>query len=300
MDHRLKRMSYSSSLLLHSCPRKYQLYKLNSQAEAVDDGGWSSVTFAFGTTVGVGVQEVMLGTPIEEVIWKMFLAWDADLEGRDSKRNKNFYKAVAAVQKFVAVGKNGLLKDYELVHYNDKPAVELSFCIRFPDGFIYRGFVDAVLRHKYTGEIMVLECKTNSKDILNPAEYKNSSQAIGYSIVLDALFSDLSSYKVLYLIYKTKSMEYEAMSFVKSYLQRALWIQELLLDVEMIKMYENVQVYPMHGESCFHFYRECEYLNLCQLSTEHLTTPEPEENPEEFQINISIADLISAQFAKGK
>ena len=30
-------------------------------------------------------------------------------------------------------------------NHEDKPAVELSFIINFPDGFTYKGFVDAVL-----------------------------------------------------------------------------------------------------------------------------------------------------------
>lgn len=301
IDPRIKKLSYSSLLTLHACPRKMQLYKLQSQEEDVDIDGYANITFAFGHIVGEGVQYILDGYSIEETIYKMFLGWHADLFAENDKQKKSFWLAVIAVQKFVSLRDAGFLQDYELVYYNDAPAVELSFRITFPDGFTMRGFVDAVLRHKITGEIMILECKTSSALNLNPATYKNSSQAIGYSVVLDVLFPELSSYNVMYLVYKTKSLEWEELSFTKSYLQRALWIQELLLDIETIKLYESTGVYPMRGESCYSYFRDCEYLNLCTMSTKHLTTPYVEENQrkEEYQIELNLHDLIEAQLTKG-
>lgn len=152
---------------------------------------------------------------------------------------------------------------------------------------------------------MVLEVKTTSAN-LNAAIYKNSAQAIGYSIVLDHLFPSLSAYKVLYLVYKTKSMEFEQLEFHKSYLQRALWIQELLLEKQKLQLYQEVGVYPMHGESCYDYYRECEYLNICTLSTSALAEPLTwagakkilKENKQKYQVKVTIQELIAAQLAK--
>lgn len=305
MDPRLQQLSYSSLLKLHSCPRKLQLDRLNADGEDKDLDGSGNVTFAYGHIVGEGIQRVLEGKTEEEVIWKMFLGWHADLADENVKQRKSFYLAVIAVQKFVNLAAQGLLQDYELVYYEGKPATELSFIVYLPNGFKLRGFVDAVLRHRISGAILVLECKTSSATSLNAATYKNSAQAIGYSIVLDVLFPELSSYEVLYLVYMTKAMEYEALPFTKSYLQRALWIQELLLDIETIELYERVGVYPMRGESCYSFYRECEYINLCSMSTSHLTkklTPEIVEEIEEsnshYQIKLQLSDLINAQIEK--
>jgi hypothetical protein len=107
-------------------------------------------------------------------------------------------------------------------------------------------------------------------------------------------------------VYKTKAKEYDSLPFVKDYLQRALWIRTLLLEIETIKQYENAGIYPMHGESCYDFYRECEYMNICTLSTESLTTPlDPDaeaeiqkRNDTEFQITLTLGDLIAAQLDK--
>lgn len=302
-DPRIKQLSYSSNLTLHACPRKYQLYKLKATDDPDDPDAASNqnITFAFGHIVGEGIQDVLDGIPEEKVIWSMFLGWHANLADRNDKQNKSFYLAVLAIQRFVALRKNGFLDDYELLMYNGKPAKELSFRISLPDGFKYRGSVDAVLRHKISGKILVLECKTSSSANLNPTTFKNSSQAVGYSVVLDVIAPEINSYEVLYLVYLTKDMCYEQLKFVKTYLQRATWIQELLLDVESIKLYERTGVYPMRGESCNHFFRDCEYLNQCTLSTKLITvpyTPETVIDDKVYDVEITLEELIEGQLRK--
>lgn len=298
-DYRIRQLSYSGILTLHSCPRKFQLYRLRTTHRA-EESLKSTITFAYGHIVGEAIQLALEDKSEQEIIWRMFLGWHTDLAAEDEKLNKSFWQAVIALKRFIALRDQGFLQEYELVWYNGKPACELSFAVLFPDGFRLRGFVDAVLRNKLTGKVVVLECKTTGSTTTNPATYKNSAQAIGYSIVLDSIFPDLSSYEVLYLIYNTKSGEYLPIPFQKTYLQRALWIRELLLDIEMIKLYEEAEVYPMHGESCYSFFRECEYLNTCQLSTQYLTkpcTPE-EEDKTDYQVTLTLEDLLDTQLRK--
>jgi len=298
IDYRIRQLSYSSLLLLHSCPRKFELYKKRS-SHKTEESEKSSITFAYGHAIGTGIQEVLIGLPVEKVLMNMFLAWPIDIFSKDEKANKDFWTAIHAIQKFITLREQGFLSDYELVYYEGKPAVELSFCINFPDGFRLRGFVDAVLRNIDTGEIIVLECKTTAMK-LNPGGYKNSAQAIGYSIVLDTIFPELSSYKVLYLVYHSKDQDYTPIPFNKTYLQRALWIRELLLDIDIIKLYEEAEVYPMHGESCLSWGRECEYFQTCTLSTAYLTNncTAEEEDKTEYQISIGLEALLESQFNK--
>ena len=185
-------------------PRKFQLYRLRTTHRA-EETAKSTVTFAFGHIVGEAIQLAIEGYSEQDIIFKMFLGWHTDLFAEDPKLAKSFFSAVIALKRFLSLREAGFLKEYELVYYNGKPACELSFSVIFPDGFRLRGFVDAVLRHTDTGKVIVLECKTTGSATVNPATYKNSAQAIGYSIVLDSIFPDLSSYEVLYLIYNTKS-----------------------------------------------------------------------------------------------
>lgn len=304
IDPRILNLSYSSLLTLHSCPRKFQLNKLNSKVEQVEDVP-GSITFAYGHAVGAGIQHILQGLSYQQAIWKEFLAWDIDIFAENPKQNKSFWGAALAIRQFETLFNNGYLDGYELVYYQDKPAVELSFVIHCPDGFKFRGFVDAVLQHKVSGEVLVLECKTTNATAVNPAQYKNSAQAIGYSVVLDALFPTLSSYQVLYLVYQTKSESYVQLPFSKSYYSRALWLRELLLDIEVIKMYEQEDIYPMRGEACYNYFRECEYLQLCTLSTSRLATPLTQgdrdklvEDLAQFQVQVTMEDLIRAQLEK--
>lgn len=299
IDYRVRQLSYSSLLTLHSCPRKFQLYRLRTTHRS-EEAIKSTVTFAFGHVVGEGIAAVFRGESDSAIIWNMFLGWDTDLAYVDEKLQKSIYTAIFAIQRLLAMRAAGFLADYELVYYNGQPATELSFSITFPDGFRLRGFVDAVIRHRVSGKVTVLECKTTGSVSLNPATYKNSAQAIGYSIVLDVIYPDLSSYEVMYLVYQTKSKEYTAIPFEKTYLQRAQWIRELLLDIETIKMYEEAEVYPMHGESCFVFFRECEYFNTCQLSTKTLTKPMTieEVDTNDYEIVLSLNDLLETQLKK--
>jgi len=308
-DSRIKQLSYSSLLTLHACPRKFQLDRLQAP-KGDDESNKTSVTFAFGTIVGLGIQLSFENKSEEEIIWQMFLMWDIDLYEDNPKQNKSFWEAVGAVQKFIYMRQSGFLDDWSLAYHPNAegemiPCCELSFLITLPNGFRYRGFVDAVLINNLTQEIMVLEVKTTGMATVNSATYRNSAQAIGYSVVLDHLFPNNSSYEVLYLVYKTKSREYDTLPFTKSYLQRALWIRELLLDIDVIEMYESAGIYPMHGESCFNFFRECEYMYTCTLSTDKLTdaiTLEQEEKilkaHETYQINITLNDLIDSQLKK--
>lgn len=293
MDMRLRQLSYSSLLTLHSCPRKYQLYKLQSQAQNTDTDGTQSITFAYGHAVGTGIQLLLQGQPLESVIWTTVITWPLDPMAYDEKRKKSLWLAIAALMRFEHIQKSGVLKDYELVWLDkNRPACELAFYIHLPGDFKYRGSVDAVLRHKVTGEILVLECKTTWFGTVSPAQYKNSSQAIGYSIILDSLFPELSSYKVLYLIYKTTAFEFESLEFTKTFLQRAQWIQELLFDVEDITRYENAGVYPMRGESCKSFGRDCEYFGICGLNTAALSQSMTDETAARYAAEESKADAV--------
>jgi len=307
IDPRLKLLSHSSRTLLHTCPRKYQLYRLSSKeisTESIKEEE-SRVTFAYGKAVGMGVQSTLENKSETQILLDTFLEWDTDLLEATPRQNKSFWLAVFATQKFISLRDGGFLDEYELVYYQGKPAVELAFQVLLPDGFKYRGFVDAVLKHKVTGVILVLELKTSS-GVANPANFKNSGQALGYSVILDILFPEMSSYTVLYLVYETKAMTYKELPFTKSLLQRALWLQELLIDTNIIKLYDSYDTYPMQGHSCFNFFRECEYLGLCTLKTENLTKPLTApileaiaEAEEKYTFNIDFYDLVEAQIAKG-
>ena len=305
VDPRLARLSYSSRLTLHSCNRKFQLEKL--QAERPEQDIKTSVTFAYGHAIGEGIQQYLIANsagidnPLQHAIWRMFLAWDCDLLEENEKQKKSFLRAVAAICNFAELVRDGFIADdYEVAMFNGKPAAELSFRIDLGDGFSYRGHVDLVLRHKSSGEYVILELKTSSANYINQNSYKNSSQAIGYSVILDKIAPGVSSYSVQYLVWLTKLERFEPFDFPKTFRQRVQWLQHLIWDkkhiMDMVAFYGNDGVWQTMGESCTSFGRDCDFMDLCGTDTARITAPLTEDQvveAKEYDFNFTIEELVA-------
>lgn len=308
MHPNLKTLSHSSRDLLHRCPTEYRIYKIGGQDDRED-----TIDTNFGATVGVGVQSLLMGEAREQAIWKMFMEWKGDLLSESEsaaagKKKKFFWHCIGAIDNF-GILINTLFKDWEVAYFNGKPAVELSFRINFGDGFLDRGHVDVVLRHKITGELRVLELKTTGNLEVNEAMYKNSQQGVGYGVVLDAIAKGypkaFSSYEVLYLVYKTKQMEWEPIPFKKTFLQRAQWIKSVLTDVAHIQGYDRDNFWPKYGENCMRFFRQCPYFDVCGMSDKVLFGDESkipvkqdvrdDGKPVVYTFDLHVLDLLDAQ-----
>lgn len=306
LDPRLGRLSYSSSLLLHGCPRKYQLQKMQAEFSKQQEEDWKqTLTFAYGHAIGEALQDILIGIKSrDQVIFDRMVAWPCDLFDENEKQKKSFAHVLQAIAKFYAMLDDGFFEEYEVAIYNGKPAAELSFRIHFPDGSTYRGYVDLVVRNKLTGEYVIVEIKSNSGRKIAHAQYKNSAQAIGYSVVLDRIHPGLASYTVEYLVYMTYLERWENFSFPKTMVQRALWVRDRLWEVQLLNDLVRDEgtygVWPMHGEHCFSYMKECDYMGSCHMPTEQLIAPLREKhlvelgdntgNPYEFEIDL--VDLL--------
>jgi hypothetical protein len=119
---------------------------------------------------------------------------------------------------------------------------------------------------------MVLELKTTGFNSISDAQYKNSAQALGYSLIVDILAgilnADASNYQVLYCVYKAGIAEWETIPFVKSRYQRAAWLFDLKVDCGILGMYRNLNHFPIHGENCYNFFRPCEFFGICDIKSQ--------------------------------
>lgn len=298
IDPRLKNLSYSSLLDLHSCPKLFQLNRLKARSDS-SLTTMQVLTFQFGHTVGDGAQQLLGGQDIGRVLVQAFAGWAGDIFEVDTKRKKSLWHALSALSQLNSMIKDhGFLSDWEMLEYNSRPAMELSYAIGLPDGFRLRGFVDCVLKHKKTGEVRVIEIKTDSAKVLTPTKYKNSSQGVGYATILDRVAPGNSSYEVLYLVYGTSVGCWEQMIFPKTSLHRAIWLQSIAFDVEDIVRYEKAGSYPMRGESCLRFMQDCPHLHTCMLSAETSVPayiPELHQDTTDYQIRLSFSDLVDQQ-----
>ena len=265
-------MSYSTSTTLHLCPRKFLLEKLTAQDSSDET---DNIDFLYGHAVGAGVQNYAHTRDIRAAVWDSFISWRGDLDISFDKKKKSFYHALVGVMKFAGeIGE--LLGDWELaVLSNRKPAIEIAFRLDLGNGYFFMGHIDGVLWNPTTKQFMVLELKTTGFNSISDAQYKNSAQALGYSLVVDMLAAimnaDASNYEVLYCVYKAGIMEWEAIPFIKSRQQRASWLFDLRLDCSILEMFREVNHFPMHGESCYNFFRECEFFQTCDIKSQNLS-----------------------------
>lgn len=253
-------LTYSTTDLFHSCPRKFQIKKL--KAATGTQQRITNVTFAFGHAVGAGVAVFDKTQSLEEAIWAAFLAWDMDLLAEERRtpgsNGKSFYEAVWALYAYRNFYETSDLPDYETVN------IEATIALDFENGQFYSGHVDELLRNKYTGRYRVKENKTTSFRNVDAALYSNSDQALSYAVVIDMLGG--AEYEVLYTIYSTAAQEWIAMPFVKSALKKAEWIQDQLLTADQIATYSALDFFPKRGRNCFAFSRRCEEYETCDLS----------------------------------
>lgn len=299
----VRSMSHSGRVTLHRCPRKYELDKLIGERE-------QTIDTLFGTAVGNGVQKLFETSSVSAAIFETFLSWkDSDtlFSEDDNKGKKNVWYAIEAVVLFNTLI-DTVFSGHELAYLpalgGNKAACEVGFKIDLGDGYFDRGFIDVVLINKATGKLLLLELKTTKFSKVVDAMFKNSSQALGYSVVVDSIskqlqLEDSDNYFVVYPVYKTKDMEWDIQMYEKSSLNKARWISSILEDKEKISRHIEAECFPMHGESCYDFFRECQFFGMCEMKTSTLMigidkTLEVEKEGK-YMFNFNIQDIIQQQ-----
>ena len=307
----IKLLSHSSIETLHSCPRKFEIYRMNY---APKEKG--TIDTAFGHAVGVGVQELLISksandylpalrdantsllSEYQNAVWEMFLSWEVAIDETKPKSKKSFHSACLAVEKYQQQLLPLLTDEWELAYFEGKPAVELGFIIKLPNDYYYRGYVDAVLVNKKEKRFRVLELKTTGLNVVDIAQYKNSFQGVGYGVILDKLAASMdyaADYYVDYLVYKTVSQEFLTFPFLKTTYQRAKWLSQLIVETETIDLYLQKELFPTHGESCYNFYRQCQYFGICERENSELQIKKVSNLPtdEEFASAWALDNLLA-------
>lgn len=293
--------SYSQRSVLHECARKFQILKTPSVGNG--DGAISNLDFTFGHSVGAGIQTYLATRSKDAALFAAFLAWNAELDAELPKKGKSSALAHLAVEKFIYWWEGGMANDWELAVFNDRPATELTFFLDCENGYYHAGHIDAILRNKNTGRYLVLEIKTTAIRNVDEAQYGNSEQPLGYSLILDKIAHSLqetASFEVLYLIYSSTQRELLPMPFTKSRTERIEWLQDLLLDHTTINTYTQLGFFPMRGEACWSFGGRCPHYGVCNLRAYKNKTEfrwldaKTMELPEKVDFQFSLSEITTA------
>lgn len=265
----LKNMSYSSNLVLHSCPKRRQLEALGGKVEEEEQKG--SVHFAFGHAIGAGIQTLFMpGKTKNDARLAALLAWDIPLTAELPEKKKSFWYALKAIDLAEHLVAEIQSEGWELATLDGVPAVEYSFVIKLPNGFRFAAHIDLILYHRERDKYRVVEVKSSGFKNIPEAIYGNSSQSLSYSIVLDYLVKHKTVYDVLYIAYSCPSMEFTMFAFAKSNLAKVEWIRDILYDCEVMQKLIDTNYFPKRGESCYAFFSVCQFYGSCGYGDEFL------------------------------
>lgn len=290
--------SYSMLDVLHQCPRKFQLIKARA---AAGGSGSNNVDFAFGHSVGSGVQAWLTNGDMSSAIFNAMLAWRIGYDAAIPNKRKSITDATLAVQKY-AEFHSSVLEDWEVyVLPSGKPAIELSFSVDFENGYKHYCHIDVILVNKITGRLAIQENKTSGFKEIEEAIYANSAQALSYAVLMDMLNLD-TSYEVFYCVYSTPSREWQLLPFTKSTALKAEWLMDVRIDHASLNTYHELGFYPKRGESCYAYMRRCEFFGTCNLTSD---LKEPallpvDQEAERVDFAFKLSEIIERQHVRNQ
>lgn len=282
------RLSYSTLNTLNTCERLYQLQHVLSNGADREE----SEHFSFGHGFGEGVANYLVYQDRDRALLTGWLAYYPQIE----TDKKNQAKCMAALMVAFSALDN-ILEDYEVVTFEGKPAVELNFKLTIDKTYYFAGHIDVVLRNKWTSQYVIFEVKTTGLALhdLDPL-YKNSGQALGYSIALDRIVGEqLTSYDVMYFVAqlgRDYSPVMRILNYEKTLLDRLNWFLSLGLDVERLHRMAELNTYPKRGASCLSYMRPCREFGTCGLHG--LDRPAPfVPDPEVYAFTYNMDELVA-------
>lgn len=288
------RLSDSTLNTVHACERMFQLDKLL-------EGGIRDETdhTIFGKAYGIGVACYFVTKDTDRALFEAWLAYWPELE----TEKKNIPRLLAAlILSFPQI--DTLLMEYEVAYFNGKPAVELSFRLNINPEYYFVGYIDLVLRNRFTGVHYIFDAKHTGLQLfdLEPL-YKFSGQTLGYSVALDRIVGTrLSSYGVIYFVAQLGQglkAKIQVLPFDKTLLDRLQWFTTLGMDVKRIELMAQLGVYPRRASACLRYNKPCKYFGTCHLHS--LDVPKKrEEDMIAYDFSYELTDLIDDHLKRVK
>lgn len=286
------RLSDSTLRILYSCEKKFQLLRL---CKIDTEKRETSPAAIRGSAFGVGVQVYLQTQDINKALIATWMNYWPIEEERPYISCSRTLNNLIVIKPYL----DKLLERYEVAYFNDKPAVELSFRLnKNGSKWHFVGFIDVVMFDRQENMYVVFELKTTGYKLhdLEPV-YKNQSQALAYSIIIDKVAGEKQSkYGVVYLVIRDKGKDpipdiyiYE---FSKTLTDRLKWFISYGLDVQRLEQLEELDIFPMRGNSCVSFNRPCPLYGNCQLeSLTQMKRPIP-ETEEEYDFVFDLDDIV--------
>lgn len=294
--HMKIRLSHTAMEKFLECERKFQLDRL---LESIRDPT-ASEHFAFGHAYEAGCVSYILNKDKDLAIWACYMAYfgmEGDLIAIPETQVKNEMTAMnLVIASFPHL--DSLLEDWEVAIFQSRPATQLSFKVDIDETFYYVGYIDIVLRNRYTGRYAVMDFKTTGLSLLNLEPlYQNSAQLVGYSISLDFIVGkDCAEYDVLYFVGQLmKGKEWmpkiTPLVFEKTLKDRLNFFITLGMDTKRLAEMLELGIFPQRGSTCLKYNKPCYHFGTCGLHSLDKLKAE-EEDRTEYQFSFTLDEVI--------
>lgn len=297
------RLSYSTLTTFNSCERKFAMRKVYN----IEEERTNTPATNLGSAVGSAYQHWLASGRDYELAY--LACWVYFEHGCEDKL-RNIFKAIEALDALIdATPDTWEMATMTTPDGNQKPAMEVSFCINcgeLPDGvkLTYVGYLDGAI---YTGTpyVETLEIKTTAMAGQVRANYSNSSQGVGYSIVCSALARreglayNNASTTVNYLVAQLSRAANglptgEHYAFYKSLQDRLDFLLSLKLDIETITKEYVMDYFPKRGSACRQYNSDCYFYGECDLTSARIA-PKPDTTKYDyyFELEELITDTVN-------
>jgi len=291
------RLSDSSLTQLHTCERMYQLDRLLAGSKEKQD----FPNTVFGRAWGAAVANYLVKQDVQEASYTLWLDYFPNLENKKKTQAVCYNLLQAAIPVL-----DNILQEWEILVFNNKPAVELGFRLNIDSQYYFVGYMDAVMRNRSSGRCAVFDAKTTGLNLfdLSPL-YQNNPQLVGYSIVLDQIVGEkLAEYDVGYLVGQLGAgngfqPNVKLLTFAKTLQDRLHWFISLGLDVEHLKNMAQYNIYPQRGHNCLQYMKPCRHFGTCQLfsfdrpaDSEKETAVQDQEEAPTYQFTFELDAVI--------
>lgn len=279
--HPLEQLSYSAINTLHFCPRAFELSRMGSHTI----GGAlttrrDTVHTGYGSAFGAGLQALLCGKSISYAIVQAIANYRFDkIYPIDAAlAEKSLFHCIEALKKFNEKELAEITADWEPLTLPDgRPASEVGFAIRLPNGYYYRGFVDFILQNRKTKKLLTTEIKTSGANVIYESSYRMSLQGTVYAIIAEyiahmmGIEADISC---VYIIQATRLKRFDTFSFPKTPDTRIAFLRDTLSEVSIIGHYrERGGAFPKHGNCHGAFNSTCEFYGMCEIDYEYSANP---------------------------
>lgn len=269
------RLSDSTLSLFESCDRKLEFRKFYRHGKK-DESFHGEV----GKAMHAGFQSWLVHRDEERAVFDMMTNYPVHLMPERGTNQKTLEACYITLQSLMQTES---FAEYEIAQIKcldgtTRPAIEVAFQIDI-EGFnlsddagnyipvYYIGFIDAILfskiKHTY-GVFDVKSHRDNSDDLT--AKYYFSNQVLPYGITLENILGkEIESFDVSYIscfidIEKPQTRIY---SFPKTKNDIEDWGQNLMVQLQRIKLHANTGWWPRKPNSCMAFRHPCEFFDIC-------------------------------------